>query len=345
MKPILLLTLICLSLTAPAFAQDGGQQELPQSLWLEGLQQHWQQYNRCSAAALTIQLSYYDWAGSHTQVARWLNHNPEDVSVRLEEMIQFVEEQGLRGVARTGGTSELLMALVAGGFPVLIETAYYDASDSWDDWMSHNRVVMGYEGWPQDIFYVFDPLMGNGPDNIGRAMPFYELDARWQHFNRDYLVIYRPEQEEALRTILGEHWDVSYNAEWTLQQAQTDWEFSRDSFSLFNMGSALTVLGRYEEAAEAFDAARELGLTKRMLWYRFEIFEAYLQIARYDDVIALVYEVLDGTHGVDEMYYYIGRAYEGKGDLDRARSNYSAALYRNPHYIEAQAALERLTNP
>lgn len=342
MKRLFLLALIFLSLALPVYAQDGSQQELPQSLWLEGLQQHWQQYNRCSAAALTIQLSYFDWPGSHTQVARWLNHNSEDVSVRLEEMIQFVEEQGLKGIARIGGTTDLLMALVAGGFPVLIETAYYDASDSWDDWMSHNRIVMGYEGWPQEIFYVFDPLMGNGPADIGRPMPFYELDSRWQHFNRDYLVIYRPEEEERLRQILGQHWDIIANAEWTLEQAQADWEFLRDSFSLFNVGSALTVLGRYEEAAEAFDQARELGLTRRMLWYRFEIFEAYLQMGRYDDVIALVYQVLEGTRGVDEMYYYIGRAYEGKGDLERARSNYSAAVYRNPHYIEAQAALARV---
>ena len=341
MKRATLILLILLAIPLPLYAQDGSSTR-PESLWLEGLQQHYQLYNRCSAAALAIQLSYFDWPGSHTQVAQWLNHNPADVSVRIEEMAAFAEEQGYRAIVRTGGTMDILMDLVAGGFPVLIETAYYDANDSYDDWMSHNRVVMGYEDWPQEILYLFDPLMGNGPDDIGLAMPFYELDARWRHFNRDYLVIYRPDDEAAVQAILGEQWDPITNAEWTLQQATEDRDVYADSFAVYNIGSAQVALGQYAEAAANFDLAREMGLPKRMFWYRFEVFEAYLQVGRYEDVRALVYEVLDATEGVDEMFYYIARAYEGLGNIERARANYSAALYRNPHYVEAQAALDRL---
>ncbi len=334
----LLIVFCCLNVL-PVAAQDDAR-SLPDSVWLEGLQQHWQQYNRCSAAALTIQLSYFDWGGSHTQTARRLNPNPGDVSVRIEEMAAFAEEQGLRAIVRTGGAIDLLIALVAGGFPILIETAYYNASDSYDDWMSHNRVVMGYEAWPTELLYVFDPLMGNGPDDRGRAMPFYEFDARWQHFNRDYLVIYRPAQEERLKSILGPHWDLTYNAEWTLQQAQADRVGSyQDAFSILNLASAQVALGLYEEAAANFDEARALGLPKRTFWYRFEIFEAYLAVGRYEDVVSLVYEVLDGSREVEEMYYYIGRAYEGQGNVDRAGANYSAALHRNPNFTEANQAL------
>lgn len=341
MKNLLFILLILFAIPLPVQAQEGGQSR-PESLWLEGIQQHYQLYNRCSAAALATQLSYFDWPGSHTQVAQHLNHNPSDVSVRIEEMAAFAEAQDLRAIYRTGGTMALLMDLVAGGFPVLIETAYYDANDSYDDWMSHNRVVMGYEDWPQETLYLFDPLIGNGEDGMGLAMPFYELDARWRHFNRDYLVLYRPEQEEALQAILGDQWDITFNAESTLHQAMEDREVYGDAFAVYNIGSAQLMLGQYEEAAANFDLAREMGLPKRMFWYRFEAFEAYLYMGRYEDTRALVYEVLNATDGVDEMYYYIARAYEGLGNVERARANYSAALYRNPYYVEAQRALERM---
>lgn len=341
MKRLIFILLILFAIPLPLQAQEDSRTR-PESLWLDGVQQHYQLFNRCSAAALATQLSYFDWSGSHTQVAEHLNHSPADVSVRIEEMAAFAEEQGLRAVFRTGGTMDLLMDLIAGGFPVLIETAYYDSNDSYDDWMSHNRVVMGYEDWPQELLYLFDPLRGNGADGIGIAMPFYELDARWRHFNRDYLVLYRPEEEAALQSIMGDQWDTTFNAEWTLQQAIEDREEYADAFAVYNIGSAQVMLGKYEEAVVNFDLARDMGLPKRMFWYRFEALEAYLQVGRYEDAQALVYEVLGATDGVDEMYYYIARAYEGMGNIERASANYSAALYRNPQYVEAQAALNRL---
>ena len=42
-----------------------------------------------------------------------------------------------------------------------------------------------------------------------------------------------------------------------------------------------------EEAAAAFDQARQIGLPWRMLWYQFGPFEAYYETGRYDEVIAL----------------------------------------------------------
>lgn len=333
------IVVLLLVVVAPVAAQDDSRQELPTTFWLEGLQQHWQQYNRCSAAALTIQLSYFDWGGSHTQVMHYLNPNPVDVSVRIEEMLAFIETQGLKGITRTGGTIDLLRALVANGFPVLVETSYFDDSDSYGDWMAHNRVVMGYDNGPAQLLYLYDPLMGNGPDNLGITMPYYEFDERWRPFNRNYLVIYRPEDEEELQLLLGDQWDTEKNAEWTLEQAQADRETYQDAFSLFNIGSAQVVLGQYEEAAKNFDLARDTGLPHRMMWYQFGPFEAYLQVGRFEDVRSLVYEVLEGTSEVEEMYYFIARAYEGLGDIERAKANYSAAVYRNANFHEAREAL------
>jgi tetratricopeptide (TPR) repeat protein len=302
----------------------------------------YQQFNRCSAAALTIQLSYFGWEGTYDDTIRGLNPHAEDVAVRVDEMIDFAELHGLRGIERIGGTVDLLRALVAGGFPVLVENVYYDGPGAFQDWMGHNRVIMGYDDSLQ-VLYSFDSLLGNGDDGQGRPIPYADMDERWKAFNRDYLVLYRPEEEEQLREIMGEQWDVTHNAEWALGQSQAELNTENaDSFTLFNLGSSLVALGRYEEAADYFDQARTLGLPWRMLWYQYGPFEAYYQIGRYDDVLQLARDVIAATPGVEEVYYYAGLAYEAEGDLFRAEANYEVAVMRNDHFTAAIEALARI---
>jgi tetratricopeptide (TPR) repeat protein len=315
---------------------------LPPSTRLAGLSPVYQQVNRCSSAALTIQLSYFGYQGSYDDTIRFLNPHAEDVAVRLDEMAQYAELQGLRAVARIGGTLDLLRMLVGNGFPVLIENVYYDGPGAFQDWMAHNRVVMGYDDALQTV-YVFDSLLGNGADGQGRAIPYAEIDERWKAFNRDYLVLYRPEEEERIRAILGDQWDTTANAQWALEQSQAELNTERaDSFTLFNAGSSLVELGRYEEAADYFDQARALGLPWRMLWYQYGPFEAYYHTGRYDDVLQLAHQVIADISGVEEAYYYAGLAYEAQGDTLRARSNYEVAVMRNANFAAARAALAQI---
>lgn len=328
--------------TPIAAAENSALSAPPASMRLTGLKPVYQQVNRCSAAALTIQLSYFGWEGTYDDVIRGLNPHAEDMAVRLDEMIRFVEGYGLRAIERVGGTNDILRALVAAGFPVLIENSYYDGPGGFQDWMGHNRVVMGYDDNLQ-VFYTFDSLLGNGEDGQGRPIPYADMDVRWKAFNRDYLVLYRPEEEERLQAVLGDHWDTTFNAEWALQQSLAELETENaDSFTLFNIGSSLVLLGRYEEAADYFDQARALGLPWRMLWYQYGPFEAYYHTGRYDDVLQLAREVIADIPGVEEVYYYAGMAYEAQGDLQRAESNYQVAMMRNSYFTEASAALARL---
>jgi tetratricopeptide (TPR) repeat protein len=315
---------------------------LPASIRLTGLSPVYQQFNRCSAAALTIQLSYFGWQGNYNDTIRALNPNAEDVAVRLDEMAAFAGLQGLSAVYRYGGTLDLLRALVAGGFPVLIENVYYDGPNAFDDWMAHNRVVMGYDDAKQEI-YTFDSLLGNGPDNTGRPIPYADIDSRWRPFNRDFLVLYRPEDEVQVQQAMGSYWDEAYANEVALQQSQHELDSgSSDSFTLFNMGTSLVELERYAEAADFFDRARGIGLPWRMMWYQYGAFEAYHAVGRYDDVLTLAREVIATTPGVEESYYYAGLAYEAEGDLQRAKSNFEVAAWRNPDFTLAKDALARI---
>lgn len=359
------LVLIVIALLVSVFgannvsAQQQPITELPGSARLSGLNLVWQDVNRCSAAALTIHLSYYEDFDNLTEayntVVRRLNPRLSDASVRIEEMAAYAESLGLGAIVRRGGTLDLLKRLVANGFPVLIENVYYDGGGGWRDWMSHNRVLMGYDDAVSE-FYFFDPLRGAGPDRNGYAMPYAEVDDRWRAFNRDYLVIYRPEEADLLQSILGIQWDAAQNAQWTRLQAQAEIDNGQaDSFAYFNRGWAELQLGLYEEAAASYDEALRMGLPWRMLWYEFGPFEAYLALGRYDDVIREVRNTIAAlpeialsadlrvTITIEELYYYIARAYLGQGNVERALANLEAALFRNQNFVEARALMNELT--
>jgi tetratricopeptide (TPR) repeat protein len=326
----------------PSGTNNDAHLSLPASHYIEGMEMVWQQLNRCSAAALAIQLSYFDWGGTYTDTIRGLNPHAEDVSVRLDEMITFAEDYGLIGIERFGGTVEMLKILVGNGFPVLVEATYYDGADYNRDWMSHNRVIIGYDD-AEGVVYALDSLLGAGDDGRGRRIPYQDVFDRWQPFNRNYLVLYRPGDEPLLQALMGDQWDAEYNAEWALAQAEAEVNGANpNSFAAFNMGSSLVLLGRYEEAAAAYDRARAIGLPWRMMWYQFGPFEAYLQVGRYDDVIQLARQVIEGTPGVEESYYYIARAYRAQGDLQRAEANLEVAVLRNPNFIAAIDELQDL---
>lgn len=310
----------------------------PRAARLTGVRLVWQTFNGCAPAALTIMLLYHGWDGNRDICARALKPYRDDVSVRNSEMAAFVEAEGLRAVVRTGGTLDILRVLIAAGFPVLAENVY----DPGGDWMGHNRVIMGYDD-DAGALYTVDSVLGDGPDHRGRAIAYDVFDADWQPFNRTYLVVYPPEAESRVRALLGPQWNATYNAEWTLSQAEQ--ELARDvenAFAWFNLGTAMLALGRASEAAVAFERAQALRLPWRFLWYQFGPFEAYLQLGRYDDVIALGQRVLNTTRGVEEVYYYLGRAYAGLGEFEQAAAHYERALARNEGFVEAQIALSRL---
>ena len=109
-----------------------------------------------------------------------------------------------------------------------------------------------------------------------------------------------------------------------------------DPFAWFNLGTDLTALGRYEEAASAYDQARQLGLPWRMLWYQFGPFRAYYETGRYDEVIALADATLRTAKHIEELYYWKGLAQHARGDCRRPRGSFagSGTLQFNPNFAD-----------
>jgi tetratricopeptide (TPR) repeat protein len=322
--------------------------ELPASQILDGFSWIHQGVNRCSAAAMTIHLSFYEDVTVETYnelATEKLNTFGADASVRIEEMAAEAEARGLNAIVRRGGTVDMLRQLVAGGFPALVENSYYEGDDLYRHWLSHNRILVGYDDATR-MFSFQDPLLGF-PDGDLVTYSYEDFDVRWKPFNRDYMVIYTDEQEAALQAILGDQWDDEFNATWTMNVAQEEIDSGADyqAHSYFNLGWAQLQLGLNEEAAASFDRARELGLPMRMLWYEFGPFEAYNAVGRYQDTLNVIHaniNVAGNEISIEEWYFYAGQAYEGLGDRERALLNYQVALTRNNNYTAAAERLQAL---
>ncbi|MCK6577128.1 MAG: tetratricopeptide repeat protein [Anaerolineae bacterium] len=302
------------------------------------VQQGW---NNCGPANVTMALSYYGWQEDQDYAAGFLRPDREDKNVSPVELVAFVNEHtGVRAVTRIGGDTALLKQFIVNNIPVIIERSY---TPEGYDWIGHYQTVVGYDDNARE-FYVYDSYLGTGVAGAGLPESYTEFDNGWQAFNRVFIAIYEQDRESVVQNILGERADVNRAAEIALEVAREEARADRQNpFVWFNMGSALTKLGLYEEAARYFDEARRLNTPFRMLWYQFAPFEAYFMVQRYEDVLALVNNnLVNGGQYVEETFYWQGRALAALGRSQEAVTALQRALAQNPYFHEAQQALNAL---
>ena len=310
---------------------------------LEGVRHAWQTWNNCGPATLAMNLSFYGSPLDQAAVGAALRPFEDDKNVSPEEMAAYAQAQGFHAQVRVNGDAETLRHLLSNGFPVLIETWLEPEPD---DGMGHYRLLTGYEHAAQrwiafDSYDATDLVSADPALYAGIYLPYAEMDALWAVFNRTYLLIYPPEQDTALRAILGEAFEEQAMWQAALAQAQSEVAAdAQDPFAWFNLGTSLTHLGDHASAADAYDQARAIGLPWRMLWYQFGPFAAYHALGRYTDMLNLADSVLAATTSIEEIHYWRGLALAGLGDEAAARAAWQAALDLNPAYAPARAALE-----
>jgi len=184
------------------------------------------------------------------------------------------------------------------------------------------------------VFTTQDSFVGEN-----RIVSYQDLDKRWQAFNRVYFFAYRPEDEEKVKSILGENWDEKANRELALKASQQETETDPNNpYSWFNLGSNLVYFGRYAEAAQAYDEAREHRLPQRMLRYQFGPFFAYFNTNRNEDLLELADYALKITPNSEEALLWRGWANYRLGDRGKATEDFLAALDAHPGYFDAQYA-------
>lgn len=303
---------------------------LPSSTLLFGFRHEYQDWNNCAPSSVGMVLSFYGRSEAQAEIAPILKPDPNDKNVSPHEIAAYAEAIGFRAHVGVGGNLNLLKQLLRAGFPVMVEFWFEPEPD---DGMGHYRVLYGYDDGSQ-TFTALDSFAG---PNVTTG--YAEFDGTWHVFNRTYIVIYPQEQQAAVAAILDDNTKGAQMWQHAFRVAQEELMRDRNNaFAWFNLGSSALNLGDTRVAAEAFDWARQLGLPWRMFWYQFSPFEAYFAQGRYQDVIELAEAGMQDA-GIEEWYFWRGRAREMTGDEDGARRDYTSAVDLNANFKAARQAL------
>lgn len=307
-------------------------------------------WNYCAPSNLAMALSYWGWSGDRTDVGKSVKPFEKDKNVMPYELADYVQsETSLSAVVRSGGSLSLIKMLIAGGFPVLIEKgAYMQDISGKISWMGHYAVVNGYDDaaqkfTTQDSFYQAD-----------YPVNYADLERGWRAFNFVFIVVYPPEREGELMTLLGTHADSTQALQAALQRS------SEEIYSLegpdrfmawFNRGTSLVGLQDYLGAAGAYDEAfrvyaelPEKDRPWRMLWYQTGPYFAYYYSGRYSDVETLATQTLDAASEpyIEENFYWRAMARRAMGNPNGAVEDLRKSLEYHPGFQPSVAALAEM---
>ncbi len=317
---------------------------LPAAVTLPAPRWERQDINNCGPAALAMYLRYYGWEGDQFDISALVKPQRDDRNVNVDELAYYVRTRAgwLNIEYRVGGNLTLLKRLLAAGLPVMIEESFYFESPFYpndDLWAAHYNLLTAYDDATQTF------TSQNSYYGANLSVGYDELQKEWQVFNYLYILVFRPDQAQTVRDILGEDWDVAVNRQKALDLAQSETQTDpQNAFAWFNLGTNLVYFERYPEAALAYDQARQLGLPQRMYRYQFGPFLAYFHTGRMDDLMAIVEYALKRTPNSEEALLWRGWAHYRKGNIQQAVQDFRAALEQNPTYVDAQYALNFVLN-
>lgn len=322
---------------------------LPSQSQLPSPEYERQGINNCGPATLAMTLRMYGWKGNQYDVAKLIKPVDQDRNVNPDELRYYIlnEAGWLRAEIRVAGDIQLLKRLLAANYPVIIEEASTlppeDANGPNDDlWDAHYLLVTGYDD-AAGAFTAQDPL--RGPD---KKIPYQRLLTDWKPFNYLYMVIYFPQDEAEVSSLLGADWDPDQSRKDALAIAQAAVSAdARDAFAWFNLGSSLVYFERYPEAAQAFDQAFTIGLPQRMTRYQFWPFVAYFNADRIDYLIELTentYKPINGNYSEEALLWH-GYALLRKGDAAGAAADWNKALKVHPNFCDAEKAINDYVQP
>lgn len=295
--------------------------------------------NNCGPATLSMALHMYGWEGNQADISNLVKPVIGDRNVNPEELRYYVRTQAgwLNLEYRVGGSIDLLKRLIVANYPVIVESVTSldpnDALGPTDDlWAAHYLLLTAYNDSAQ-TFTIQDSYHG-----ADLKITYSKLEEEWKPFNNVYLVMYFPEFEEEMKTLLASNFDPELNRQNALSASQADSAKNpTDAFAWFNLASNLVYFDRYDEAALAYDKAREIGLPLRMFRYQFGPFLAYFHSGRNEDLLVLTDYARGVTEMSEEAWLWYGFGLYRNGDNAGALKAWQKAANINPNFYEDQA--------
>lgn len=307
---------------------------LPSQVFLESMYHDYQKMNNCGPVALAAAASFFGVEITQFDAADVVKGNPDDRNVSPQEMVDYLHSLGLEAVYRVNGNEELMKRLLANDLPVIVHQWLVRPHDG--VLVGHYRVLRGYDA-ERGLFITNDPYTGSQ-----FIISYAQFDDWWRPFSRDYIPVYRPEQEALVAAILGDDWDKEANHRRALVQAQAETQTFADGYAFFNLGDEYLALGDLEGAVAAYDKALTFELPDHFLWYQFGPLEAFNQVGAHQRVLDMTGPVIAHAGELEEARLQRGLAYLGLGDPVAARAEIEKALAANAHFERAIVALDML---
>lgn len=339
---------------------------LPRAVNLPGVKyvDQRERWNYCAPANLTMALNFWGWKGDRDEVAKvvkpgendpsksFIDRGRTDRNVLPYELQDFVNDHTeYRALFRLGGDVALIKALVAAGFPPIVEKGYYEADYRGKvAWLGHYQFVTGYDDARGEV--IVQDTWNDGPNF---HIPYATFEQGWRSFDFLFLVVYPPDRESEVLDVLGPYADSQWSARHALERATQEVTALQGIdlfFAWFAKGTSHVALQQYVDAATAYDQAfaiyNALGSDDnerpyRMMWYQTGPYWAYFYTGRYYDVVNLADTTLNDTGStptLEESLYWRGQARYALGDVAGAIDDVRRSVYYNKNFGAGLAKLQ-----
>jgi hypothetical protein len=308
-------------------------------------------FNNCAPSNLAMQLAYWGWTGKREDISPVVKPFDKDKNVMPYELADYVNEKtSLKALVRYGGTIDLLKALTANGYPVVVEKGviFRDIAGKMS-WMGHYNIILGYDEAKQQ-FITHDSFLEDGKF---KRFDYSEIQQEWRAFNYIFLVVYPADRWDNLSQVLGAYADEAQSYKLALDISAKEISTTSGSdhfFAIFNRGTSLVKLQDYGGGALAYDEAYNYYATLpeqnrpyRMSWYQTGPYFAYYYTGRYQDVVKLADLTLKTTNEpyLEESYYWRALGEEMLGQKDDAVTDLCTAV---KYHTDFSPATTELTN-
>jgi uncharacterized protein len=168
-----------------------------------------QTLNNCGPASVAEVLDFYGLHKTQAQVAQVLRPSLPVYGMSLYGVPFYAESVGMQSIEAVGGTDVLLKALISNGIPVIVSDLVSKTEN-----IRHFRPIDGYDDGGR-YFIGSDPYLG--PNH---KISYADFDDLWKISNNRWVILYPPDKQPLVDSVLTQYWNKSAALQAGLQRAQ-----------------------------------------------------------------------------------------------------------------------------
>lgn len=189
-------TSLAATAVAPATTKSRGVHASPSRAVLDGVAYVSQTWNNCGPASTAEVLAYWGIYRTQEQAAAYLRSDGGQ-GMQPYGWPSYARSLGLHALLGVGGSPKMVKALIANGFPVIVNQVV-----SPTDSTRHYRPIVSYDDARQ-TFTAMDPYMGPN-----YAISYADFSKIWAPLHRRFTILYPPAKASLLKAVLhSAGWD------------------------------------------------------------------------------------------------------------------------------------------